>query len=280
MGGGAAGGHHPVAERLQPDDLPAAARDAATWCWPDARSGLHHATGLRREHHAPLPAPRRSRRPSSRRWKASTQAISPAGWRSRWSNATAPKRAFDGGLHIKTTLNLELQKAAEQAVERYLPGPEGPTSSLVVIENSTGEVRAMVGGPNYAESPFNLATEGERQPGSAFKAFDLAAALEAASRPTRCGPPSRRNSSFPTREGRNASWCTTTKAPTPAEHADRRDGVLGQLDLRGSGPEGGHAPDRGARPSHGHHDATVDQPGDDDRRPDGRRDAAGHGARV
>ncbi len=36
----------------------------------------------------------------------------------------------------------------------------------------------MVGGRNYDESPFNLATEGERQPGSSFKAFDLAAALE------------------------------------------------------------------------------------------------------
>ncbi len=36
----------------------------------------------------------------------------------------------------------------------------------------------MVGGRDYNESPFNLATEGERQPGSSFKAFDLAAALE------------------------------------------------------------------------------------------------------
>ena len=36
----------------------------------------------------------------------------------------------------------------------------------------------MVGGRNYDESPFNLATEGERQPGSSFKAFDLAAALQ------------------------------------------------------------------------------------------------------
>jgi penicillin-binding protein 1A len=49
---------------------------------------------------------------------------------------------------------------------------------MVVIENGTGEVRAMVGGRNYATTPFNLATEGERQPGSSFKAFDLAAALE------------------------------------------------------------------------------------------------------
>ncbi|MGH2879866.1 MAG: transglycosylase domain-containing protein [Solirubrobacteraceae bacterium] len=87
-------------------------------------------------------------------------------------------RAFDGGLHIKTTLDLDLQRSAEQAVDGYLPGPEGPTASLVAIENSTGEVRAMVGGRNYNETPFNLATEGERQPGSSFKAFDLAAALE------------------------------------------------------------------------------------------------------
>jgi penicillin-binding protein 1A len=87
-------------------------------------------------------------------------------------------RAFDGGLKIKTTLDLELQRAAEHAVNAYLESPEGPTASLVAIENSTGEVRAMVGGRNYAETPFNLATNGERQPGSSFKAFDLAAALE------------------------------------------------------------------------------------------------------
>ncbi|HTD08786.1 MAG TPA: transglycosylase domain-containing protein [Solirubrobacteraceae bacterium] len=87
-------------------------------------------------------------------------------------------RAFDGGLKVKTTLDLQLQRAAEQAVDDYLANPEGPAASLVAIENSTGEVRAMVGGRNYEESPFNLATEGERQPGSSFKAFDLAAALE------------------------------------------------------------------------------------------------------
>jgi penicillin-binding protein 1A len=87
-------------------------------------------------------------------------------------------RAFNGGLKIRTTLDLELQRAAEQAVNNYLAYAEGPTASLVAIENSTGEVRAMVGGRNYDESPFNLATEGERQPGSSFKAFDLAAALE------------------------------------------------------------------------------------------------------
>jgi penicillin-binding protein 1A len=85
---------------------------------------------------------------------------------------------YDGGLQIKTTLDLELQRAAEQAVNGYLANPEGPGAALVAIENSTGKVRAMVGGRNFNETPFNLATEGERQPGSSFKAFDLAAALE------------------------------------------------------------------------------------------------------
>ena len=87
-------------------------------------------------------------------------------------------RAFDGGLRIKTTLDIELQHSAEQAVNDYLAYAGGPTASLVAIENSTGEVRAMVGGRDYSKSPFNLATNGERQPGSSFKAFDLAAALE------------------------------------------------------------------------------------------------------
>jgi penicillin-binding protein 1A len=86
-------------------------------------------------------------------------------------------RAFEEGLRIKTTLDLDLQRSAEQAVSGYLPGPSGPAAALVAIENSTGEVRAMVGGRNDQETPFNLATEGERQPGSSFKAFDLAAAL-------------------------------------------------------------------------------------------------------
>jgi penicillin-binding protein 1A len=87
-------------------------------------------------------------------------------------------RAFDGGLKIKTTLDIELQHAAEHAVDTYLESPEGPTASLVAIENSTGEVRAMVGGRDYSTTPFNLATNGQRQPGSSFKAFDLAAALQ------------------------------------------------------------------------------------------------------
>ncbi len=125
-----------------------------------------------------LPAPKQVRAPHQR----TVEGVD-AGYFASWVQQQiierygAP-RAFDGGLRIKTTLDLELQQSAEQAVNAYLANPGGPTASLVAIENATGEVRAMVGGRNYDESPFNLATEGERQPGSSFKAFDLAAALE------------------------------------------------------------------------------------------------------
>ena len=85
--------------------------------------------------------------------------------------------AFAGGLKIRTTLDLELQKAAEQAIATRLGGI-GPSAALVAIDNDTGGVRAMVGGSDFAQRPFNLATQGRRQPGSAFKPFTLIAALE------------------------------------------------------------------------------------------------------
>jgi penicillin-binding protein 1A len=88
------------------------------------------------------------------------------------------RRAFEGGLTVKTTLDLDLQKHAEQAVRTWLSNPNGPTASLVAIDNATGEVRAMVSGTkDYRDAPFNLATQGQRQPGSAFKPFILAQAL-------------------------------------------------------------------------------------------------------
>src|SRR3954469_4775860 len=87
-------------------------------------------------------------------------------------------RAFYGNYRIKTSLDLDLQQAADEAVTRRLSSPDLPTASLVAIDNKSGEVRAMVGGRDYNEEPFNLATEGQRQPGSAFKPFTLAVALE------------------------------------------------------------------------------------------------------
>jgi penicillin-binding protein 1A len=85
-------------------------------------------------------------------------------------------QVFSGGLEIKTTIDPELQSAAENAIAGRLAGI-GPSASLVAIDNDTGEVRAMVGGPDFNARPFNLATNGHRQPGSAIKPFILARAL-------------------------------------------------------------------------------------------------------
>jgi len=88
------------------------------------------------------------------------------------------RRALEGGLKIRTTLDLDLQRAAEEAVHKYLPDSTWPSAALVAIDNQTGAVRAMYGGRDYTERPFNLATQGQRQPGSSMKPFILAEALK------------------------------------------------------------------------------------------------------
>ena len=87
------------------------------------------------------------------------------------------RTAFTGGLTVKTTLDSRMQDAATEAISNWLPFESGPRASMVAIENKTGAVRAMVGGDDYAKSSFNLATQGQRQPGSSFKPFVLAEAL-------------------------------------------------------------------------------------------------------
>ena len=68
---------------------------------------------------------------------------------------------------------------ARAAISKWLPDPDGPAAALVALDPRDGRVLAMVGGENYRESQFNLAVQGERQPGSSFKPFVLATALDA-----------------------------------------------------------------------------------------------------
>ncbi len=86
-------------------------------------------------------------------------------------------RVFGGGLKVTSTIDLELQETAHKAIEKVLKTPGGPAAALVAIDPRTGAVRAMVGGSNFRESQFNLATQAERQPGSSFKPIVLATAL-------------------------------------------------------------------------------------------------------
>ncbi len=103
------------------------------------------------------------------------------------------ERVYEGGLKVHTTLDLELQKAAETEVARGLQeieqrqlrrnrkapaSPEPLQAALVAMDPETGDVRAMVGGRDFKESRFNRVTQAKRQAGSAFKPFVYAAALE------------------------------------------------------------------------------------------------------
>jgi 1A family penicillin-binding protein len=112
------------------------------------------------------------------------------------------QRVYQGGLRVYTTMDSDLQRAAEALVEKGLAdvekragfkharrdaqvrGKEGETpvylqGALVAMDPATGDVRVMVGGRDFTESRFNRAVQAKRQSGSAFKPFVYAAALEA-----------------------------------------------------------------------------------------------------
>src|SRR5262245_34196985 len=96
-----------------------------------------------------------------------------------------------GGYSVYTTLDMNLQKAAVEAVDKGLvlvnkelaarhtkqkgtPNDQaapGPQAALIALDPHTGEVKAMVGGSDYTASQYNRITQAYRQPGSAFKPF-------------------------------------------------------------------------------------------------------------
>jgi len=96
---------------------------------------------------------------------------------------------YKGGLKVMTTLDASLQKAAEAAVVKGLSDLKKrmgkkrlemaePQCALVCLEVKSGAILALVGGRDYAESLFNRAANARRQPGSAFKPFIYAYAIE------------------------------------------------------------------------------------------------------
>ena len=103
------------------------------------------------------------------------------------------ERVYQGGLKVYTTLDIDMQKAAEAEVMRSLSEIEQRQAkrrkagadagdplqaALVAMDPTTGEVRALVGGRDFNASHFDRAMQAKRQPGSAFKPFIYAAALE------------------------------------------------------------------------------------------------------
>ncbi len=90
-------------------------------------------------------------------------------------------RIDQGNLKVYTTLNWQMQQSAEKALRDGIARVQGrgPNQGcLVAIDQKTGEIKAMVGGMDYAKNEFNEVTQGRRQPGSTFKAVVYSAAID------------------------------------------------------------------------------------------------------
>lgn len=83
-------------------------------------------------------------------------------------------KVLSGGLKVYTSFDSELQSIAQSAVDTKVPNQPPFTAAMIVMERTTGKVVAMVGGPGFADAKYNLATQGERQPGSTYKAITVA----------------------------------------------------------------------------------------------------------
>jgi len=87
------------------------------------------------------------------------------------------KAVEHGGLKVYTTIDLNMQRLARNAIAEVLNEPEDPASAIVTINPANGDIEAMAESESYEQSQYNLAADGHRQPGSTFKAIDLADAL-------------------------------------------------------------------------------------------------------
>jgi 1A family penicillin-binding protein len=139
-------------------------------------------------------------------------------------------RDIYGGDHppdwkVHTTFDPVLQDAAETAVRDGLRrlGTPGLQAALVAIDPSTGDVRAVVGGSDFAVTPFNRAMRSRRQPGSAFKPFVYAAALERGMSPISSIGGLQRV----TVEAANGAWSPRDERPTTADALTLREALLG-----------------------------------------------------
>jgi penicillin-binding protein 1A len=88
-----------------------------------------------------------------------------------------PDRDLSRGLRVTTTLDGRMQQVAQRAVHAHVAS-QPYSGAAVVIDPASGAVRALVGGSGFVDEQYNVAIQGRRQPGSAFKTFTLAAFIE------------------------------------------------------------------------------------------------------
>lgn len=105
--------------------------------------------------------------------------MTPANW--KWIGQTAANRFLEVGDIVYVKLG---GAGADGVARAELEQDSGTQASMMAVDNSSGEVLAMVGGRDFALSQFNRATQSEREVGSSFKPYDYTAAVEAGAKPT------------------------------------------------------------------------------------------------
>lgn len=82
-----------------------------------------------------------------------------------------------GGLKVYTTINLQFQEIARQAIANHVGYPGAPSAALATVDPANGHILAMASSATYGQTVFNYATQSHRQPGSTFKVIDMMAAV-------------------------------------------------------------------------------------------------------
>ncbi len=106
-------------------------------------------------------------------------------------HASSKDEVYTQGLNVRTSLNLQMTELADAAIqkglisyrERHPKVSELPEVALVAIELKTAEIKVLIGGKDFATSPYNRMTQAKRQPGSAFKPIIYLTALEEGVKP-------------------------------------------------------------------------------------------------
>ena len=187
------------------------------------------------------------------------------------------EKVYAGGLRVYTSLDPRLQASAEQAAKQ-LSVPTDPEVALVSLRPSDGRVLAMIGGRDFKANQFNLAAQGRRQPGSAFKPFVLVAALQEG-----IGPETGvRDSAL---HGAGQGWDVDgpeLREPVRGRNDDPSggDGLLGQRRVRPAHHADRSREGRADGQANGDHDRALSRPGDRSRWPEERRLAARDGVGV